>query len=100
MPTLTQKSMGAALWLRLQAMFGITFRRGDPMGALAVTRYAVQSWRPHLRAGSFLLVLLVVQQGYGVAIAYAMKSLVDNALPQRDSSAVLTILTGLAVAYV
>ena len=70
------------------------------MGALAVTRYAVQSWRPHLRAGSFLLVLLVVQQGYGVAIAYAMKSLVDNALPQRDSSAVLTILTGLAVAYV
>ena len=71
----------------------------ERMGALRVLRFAVRYWRPHLRAGSVLLLFLMVQQSYGVAIAYAMKRLVDNALPQRDASAVMTILAMVAGAY-
>lgn len=70
------------------------------MGALEVVRYALRYWRPHLRAGFLLLVLLLVQQGYGATIAYSMKRLVDEALPLRDRGAVMTILAVLAGAYV
>ncbi|MEP6787896.1 MAG: ABC transporter transmembrane domain-containing protein [Acidobacteriota bacterium] len=74
-------------------------RNTDRMGPLKVLRFAVRYWRPHLSSGFVLLVLLLVQQGYGVTIAYAMKRLVDQALPERDSAAVITILAALAGAY-
>src|SRR5512139_930839 len=74
--------------------------RRDRMGTLSVLRYALVNWRPHLRGGAVLLVLLLLQQGYGITIAYAMKRLVDDALPQRDSRAVITILVAVAAAYV
>ncbi|MEO8042317.1 MAG: ABC transporter ATP-binding protein, partial [Acidobacteriota bacterium] len=74
--------------------------RPDRMGPLKVVRYALRNWRPHLRGGSVLLVLLLLQQGYGITIAYAMKRLVDDALPQRNSHAVMTILVVVAGAYV
>lgn len=72
----------------------------DRMGAFDVLRFALRYWRPHVSSGFVLLVLLLIQQGYGVTIAYAMKRLVDQALPQRDTSAVMTILAALAGAYV
>lgn len=75
-------------------------RSDDHMGALSVVRYATHLWRPHLQSGSVLLILLFIQQGYGVTIAYAMKRLVDTALPQRDGSAVMTILAVLAAAFI
>jgi len=70
------------------------------IGPLKVLEFAMRYWRPHLGSGFVLLVLLLVQQGYGVTIAYAMKRLVDQALPQRDGAAVVTILATLAGAYV
>jgi ATP-binding cassette subfamily B protein len=70
------------------------------MGALAVLRFARRCWRPHLGGGLVLLVLLLVQQSYGITIAYAMKRLVDYALPQRDGDAVMIILAALGGAYV
>lgn len=73
---------------------------GDRMGALEVVRYALRYWRPHLRGGFVLLVLLLVQQGYGATIAYAMKRLVDEALPLHDRGAVMTILAVLVAAYI
>ena len=72
----------------------------DRMGAVEVVRYALRYWRPHLRSGFVLLVLLLVQQGYGATIAYSMKRLVDEALPLRDRGAVMTILVVLAGAYI
>lgn len=69
------------------------------MGAAAVLRFAFRYWRPHVWTGSLLLVLLAVQQGYGIAIAYSMKRLVDQALPHRDGAAVAGILVLLAAAY-
>lgn len=70
------------------------------MGAIQVLRFGLRYWRPHVVSGFLLLLLLLIQQSYGVTIAYAMKRLVDHALPQRDSSAVVTILLALAAAYV
>ena len=72
----------------------------DRMGALEVVRYALRYWRPHLRSGFVLLVLLLVQQGYGATIAYSKKRLVDEALPLHDRGAVMTILAVLAGAYI
>ncbi|MEQ1923676.1 MAG: ATP-binding cassette domain-containing protein [Pyrinomonadaceae bacterium] len=72
----------------------------DQMGALKVLRFALNYWRPHLRSGFVLLVLLIIQQSYGVTLAYAMKRLVDEALPQRDRAAVMIILAVLAGAYI
>jgi len=69
------------------------------MGAFKVLKFALRYWRPHLSSGFVLLVFLLVQQSYGVTIAYAMKRLVDQALPQRDSAAVMTILIALAGAW-
>ena len=71
----------------------------DRMGALRVLRFALGYWRPHLRIGVVLILVLLAQQSYGVAIAYAMKRLVDQALPQRDATAVLTILALLTVTF-
>ena len=70
------------------------------MGAIRVLRFAMGYWRPHLGSGALLLLLLLAQQTYGIAIAYAMKRLVDQALPQRDGAAVIAILFALAGAYV
>jgi len=70
------------------------------MGALKVVQHALRYWRPHLRTAVVLLILLLVQQGYGATIAYAMKRLVDVALPLRDRDAVVTILAVLAGAYI
>ncbi len=70
------------------------------MGAFRVLGFALRYWRPHLSGGFVLLFFLLVQQFYGVTIAYAMKRLVDQALPDRDSVAVMTILAVLAGAYV
>lgn len=72
---------------------------GGRMGALRVLRFGLLYWRPHLTTGFVLLVLLFIQQSYGVTIAYSMKRLVDQALPQHDRSAVLTILALLTGAY-
>jgi len=72
----------------------------ERMGPLRVLRFALRYWRPHVGSGIVLLLLLVVQQGYGITVAYAMKRLVDQALPQRDSAAVVTILAAIAIAYV
>ncbi len=72
----------------------------DRMGVMKVLRFAIRYWRPHIGSGALLLALLLVMQSYGVTIAYAMKRLVDQALPQRDSAAVLIILATVAVAYV
>jgi ATP-binding cassette subfamily B protein len=74
-------------------------RNAQRMGALKVARYALRYWRPHLGGGFILLALLLAQQGYGVTIAYAMKHLVDDALPHRDGPAVLFILGLLAGVY-
>jgi len=70
------------------------------MGVFRVLRFALHYWRPHIGSGTLLLLLLLVQQTYGIAIAYAMKRLVDQALPQRNGGAVVTILVLLAGAYV
>ncbi len=70
------------------------------MGAIRVLRFALRYWRPHLAAGVGLGVLLLIQQGYGVTIAYSMKRLVDQALPNRDAATVTTILVVLACAFV
>ncbi len=70
------------------------------MGAVRVARFAMRYWRSHVGGGLLLLVFLVVQQSYGVTIAYAMKRLVDQALPQRDSATVMLILAAVAGAYV
>lgn len=72
----------------------------DRMGAFKVLQFALRYWRPHLSTGFVLLVFLFVQQCYGVTIAYAMKRLVDQALPQHDSAVVITILAALAGAYI
>src|ERR1043165_6874448 len=74
--------------------------KGDKMGAREVLRYALRYWRPHVRSGIALLALLLVQQGYGATLAYAMKHLVDDALPHRDTGAVVAILAVLAGAYI
>jgi ATP-binding cassette subfamily B protein len=69
------------------------------MGAVRVLRFALRCWRPHVAAGFVLGALLLIQQGYGVTIAYSMKQLVDHALPNRDAAAVTTILLVLACAF-
>lgn len=74
--------------------------RADRMGAFGVLRFAMRYWLPHVSGGTLLLALLLIQQSYGIAIAYSMKRLVDQALPQRDSSVVLTIIAMLAVVFV
>ncbi len=71
----------------------------ERMGAIAVLRFALRYWRSHVGAGLILLVFLLLQQSYGVTIAYAMKRLVDQALPQRDGAAVMTILVAVAAAF-
>lgn len=72
----------------------------DRWGAPTVLRFALRYWRSHLSSGFVLLVLLVIQQSYGATIAYALKRLVDQALPQHDREAVMTILAVLAAAYI
>ena len=45
------------------------------VGPLKVLEFAMRYWRPHFGSGFVLLVLLLVQQGYGVTIAYAMNKM-------------------------
>ncbi len=70
------------------------------MGAVHVVRFGLRYWRPHIWSGLLLLTFLLFQQSYGITIAYAMKRLVDHALPQKDSAAVITLLLALAGAYI
>src|SRR5688572_19504996 len=72
---------------------------GDRLGAMDVLRHALGYWRPHARAGVVLILLLLVQQGYGATFAYALKSLIDTAIPQQDTGAVPRIIGLLVAGY-
>lgn len=69
------------------------------MNVFKVIRFAMRYWRTHVGSGLVLFAVLLVQQSYGVAIAYALKRLVDDALPQHDVAEVVRVLLLLGVAY-
>ena len=71
----------------------------DRLGALAVLGHALRYWRPHTGAAVLLVVLLLLQQGFGAMFAYALKHLIDHAIPARDGDAVLLVVVAVLAGY-
>jgi ATP-binding cassette subfamily B protein len=59
----------------------------------------MRCWKPHRATGALIGLLVLVQQGYGALVAYALKYLVDTVIPSEDIARFATIVVVLAITW-
>ncbi|HEY3384616.1 MAG TPA: ATP-binding cassette domain-containing protein [Vicinamibacterales bacterium] len=71
-----------------------------PIGLLATVGHALRYWRPHVRIGLLLLVVLAVPQGFKAFFAYSQRLIIDQGLIRHDFTLLVRVLAALAISFV
>lgn len=74
--------------------------RHDAMGLFATLGHAFRYWRPHLRLGLLLLVVLIIPQGFKAFFAYSQRLIIDKGLLAHDAALLVRVLGALAISFV